>query len=93
MIERSLVHTLLKTKRFTGWLLLGLVPLFVVTGYALSGKYGADTLISPALALTIHKIFDWPLILVFTGHVVTAIYFALRRWGWISKGKARSGAS
>ena len=84
----SLLHYVLKTKRLTGWVLLALIPLFVLTGYALSGKYGIDSWIDPQTALGVHKIFDGPLILVFLLHAVTAIYFALRRWGWIKNVKA-----
>ena len=78
---------LLKTARASGWVLMGLVALFLVTGYALSGKYGFDRIVGEQTALAVHKIFDWPLILFFVAHTATSIYFAMRRWGWIGNGK------
>jgi len=83
----TVTRVLLRIARFSGWVLLFLVGLFLVTGYAMSGKYGFDRLVGEQTALTIHKIFDWPLILFFVAHAATSIYFAMRRWGWIANAK------
>ena len=78
---------LLKTARTSGWVLLVLVGLFIVTGYALGGKYGFDELLGAQTALTIHRVFDIPLVVFFLLHAATTIYFALRRWGVIKNEK------
>ena len=89
----TVTRFLLKTARTSGWVLLFLVGLFLFTGYALSGKYGFDRIMGEQAALTVHKIFDWPLIVFFVVHGVTSIYFALRRWGWIGNGKKQRRAA
>jgi uncharacterized membrane protein YoaT (DUF817 family) len=83
-------RVLLKIARASGWVLLVLVTLFVVTGYALSGQHGFDRLIGPRQALTIHRIFDVPLLAFFLAHAATVIYFALRRWGLVGRSHKRS---
>jgi succinate dehydrogenase/fumarate reductase cytochrome b subunit len=95
MVAESVTVTrvLLKTARASGWVLLFLVGLFLVTGYALSGKYGFDQLIGEQVALTVHRIFDWPLILFFVAHAATSIYFALRRWRVVGNGKKQRRAA
>jgi succinate dehydrogenase/fumarate reductase cytochrome b subunit len=87
----TVTRLLLRTARVSGWVLLFLVVLFLVTGYALSGKYGLDQVVGPQTALTIHRIFDWPLILFFMAHAATSVYFAMRRWGWIRSAKPSRG--
>ncbi|MBN2196668.1 MAG: hypothetical protein JW751_27900 [Polyangiaceae bacterium] len=92
MAARSVTvnRLLLKLARASGWVLLGLVLLFVVTGYALSGQYGCDRVIEPQQALTIHRIFDWPLLAFFFAHAASVIYFALRRWGVVPNEKKKA---
>ena len=85
MTKRSVNFYLLKTVRFSGWVLFFMMVLFIVTGFALCGKFGFSKVLSTQKALTIHKIFDFPLILLFLVHSLTAIYLAFRRWGWIKK--------
>ncbi len=85
MTKKSVNFYLVKTVRITGWVLFFIMVLFIVTGFALCGKLGFTKLISTQKALKIHKIFDFPLILLFLVHSLTAIYLAFRRWGWIKK--------
>ncbi len=80
-------YYLVKTVRVTGWLLFLLVLLYLVTGFSLCGEYGVQSLISSQSALAVHKVFEWPLVVVFTLHSSITIYFAMRRWGWIKKRK------
>ncbi len=89
MASRSVTvnRALLKLARASGWVLLALVSLFIVTGYALSGQYGLDRIVGPQLALTVHRISDVPLLVFFGVHAVTVVYFALRRWGVIKNGQ------
>ena len=85
MARGKVNYWLMKTVRVSGWLLLPLVILYILTGFALCGEYGFSKVISPQAALDVHKLFEWPLIVVFLAHSSTTIYFALRRWGWIKK--------
>jgi hypothetical protein len=80
-------YYLVKIVRVSGWLLFLLVLLYLVTGFSLCGEYGVQSLISSQSALKIHKVFEWPLIVVFVVHSSITIYFAMRRWGWIKKRK------
>ncbi len=83
MTARSWNYYLVKTARLSGWLLFLLVLLYIVTGFALCGELGVERIIDEQLALSIHKIFEWPLVATFVTHSVVTIYFAFRRWGWI----------
>lgn len=85
MVGRNLSYYLMKTARISGWLLFLLVLGYILTGFALCGKLGFSDLIDLETALAIHKFFDWPLVAVFAVHSIVTIYFALRRWGWISR--------
>jgi hypothetical protein len=75
----------LKTVRWSGWLLLILAFGFLVTGYIMSGRFGLGVWMEEKQALTLHKLFHLPLILLLLFHVVPAIYLALIRWGWMKK--------
>jgi len=83
MAARSWNYYLVKTARVSGWLLFLLVLLYIVTGFALCGEFGFDWMIGEQPALSIHKIFEWPLVATFVTHSAVTIYFAFRRWGWI----------
>lgn len=81
----NLHYYLIKTARVSGWLLFFLVLLYILTGFVLCGEPGFERLCDPQTALKIHKIFEWPLVVVFVVHSLITIYFAFRRWGWIKK--------
>jgi len=83
MASKSLNYYLTKLVRVTGWLLLALMTIYIVTGFSLCGKLGVSAALDPESALVIHKIFDWPLVAVFLLHSSLTVYFAMRRWGWI----------
>ncbi len=85
MATKSANFYLTKTVRVTGWILFFIMLLFIITGFALCGKLGFTKLMSTQDALTIHKIFDFPLVLLFLTHSLPAIYLAFRRWGWIKR--------
>jgi cytochrome b subunit of formate dehydrogenase len=85
MAKKSVNFYLVKTVRFSGWILFFVMLLFISTGFALCGKLGFGKVIGTQKALTIHKIFDFPLIFLFLVHSLSAIYMAFRRWGWIKK--------
>jgi Ni,Fe-hydrogenase I cytochrome b subunit len=75
----------LKLVRWTGWLLLPVVLAFLVTGYAMSGRYGMGALTDEKTALTLHKLMHLPLTALVVAHVLPSIYLALLRWGWIKQ--------
>ncbi len=87
MPRKSLHYYLLKLARLSGWLLLPLMLTYIGTGFALCGMLGFREWIDSNLALTIHKIFDWPLVALFLIHASITVYFSLRRWGWIKNKK------
>jgi hypothetical protein len=85
--QKTFHYYLLKLARLSGWLLLPLMVIYIGTGFALCGKLGFSRWMDLQTALAIHRVFDWPLVVLFVLHAATASYFAMRRWGWI---KSRS---
>ncbi len=85
MPKRNLNYYLLKLARLSGWVLLPLMLVYLATGFALCGHFGFSRLIDLQTALLIHQIFDWPLIVAFSLHASTTVYFAMWRWGWIKR--------
>ena len=81
MIKFNIVS--LKIVRWSGWLLLPLVMLFLLTGYIMTGQYGFNKLLDEKSALSFHRMLHLPLIVLVVAHVVPAVYLALQRWGWI----------
>ncbi len=76
---------LLKMVRWSGWPLLLLVPLFLLTGYIMDGRYGFSRLLDEKSALTFHRMLHLPLIILVLLHSLPAIYLALQRWGWVKR--------
>ncbi len=88
MLKKNIHYYLLKTARLSAWLLLLLMLLYILTGFALCGELGMSRLMDLQTALHIHKVFEWPLVFLFLIHASITIYFSFRRWGWIkSKSK------
>ncbi len=85
MARRTAMYWLVKTARVSGWLLFVLVLLFIITGFSLCNEPGYPKIFSAQTALKIHKLFDWPLLVVFAVHSCVTIYFAMRRWRWIGR--------
>ena len=85
MGTKNVNYYLIKIARTSGWLLFFLVLLYIVTGFVLCRRYGLNTLMDEQTAIILHKIFEWPLVVVFLVHSSVTIYFAFRRWGWIKK--------
>jgi len=73
----------LKLVRWSGWLLLPLTLGFLLTGYAISGRYGMGVFCTEQQALALHKLFHVPLLVLWLGHVAPACYLAMQRWGWL----------
>jgi succinate dehydrogenase/fumarate reductase cytochrome b subunit len=87
MVRIRVNYYLMKVLRISGWLLLFLVLAYLVTSFAYCGRFGFSRLIEPEVARVIHTLdlLFWPLVAAFPTHSLIAIYFALRRWGWIKK--------
>ena len=83
--HRSFGYYVVKALRFTGWILLALMVLYVVSGYALIPEFGCDRLMSNKTAEALHITWklDRLLVPVLLVHSFGAIYLAFRRWGWI----------
>ena len=82
MPTKRVNYYLMKVARLSGWLLFVMMILYIVTAFSLTGEW---KLVDLQTASIIHKVFEWPLIVVFLAHSLTTIYFAMRRWGWIRK--------
>ncbi len=86
-LEGNRMNTLnfvfVKLVRWTGWLLLPLVGCFLLTGYIMDGRWGLGRLLDERSALTFHRMFHLPLVVLLLAHVVPAAYLACERWGWI----------
>ena len=76
---------LLKTVRWSGWPLLPVVMLFLLTGYIMDGRHGFGKLLDEKTALTFHRMLHLPLIVLVLAHSLPAVYLALQRWGWIKR--------
>ena len=74
---------LLKTVRWSGWPLLPLVLLFLLTGYIMDGRYGFSRLLVEYSALTVHRMLHLSLLVLVLVQSIPAVYLALQRWGWI----------
>jgi hypothetical protein len=70
-------------------LLLPVMILYIVTGFALCGTWGFNRWMNVDTALVIHQLFDWPLVGLFVVHATVTSYFAVRRWGWIKNRSER----
>ncbi len=80
----TLNFVMLKAVRWTGWPLLLLIPLFLLTGYIMDGRYGFSRLLDEKTALTFHRMLHLPLIILVLAHSLPAAYLAFQRWGWIN---------
>lgn len=82
-MNKSINYHLIKLNRFTAWLLLVFMIVFISTGFSIAGEYGFEKLIATNTALALHKKLVWPLLTLFALHVVISAYFSFKRWGWI----------
>jgi succinate dehydrogenase/fumarate reductase cytochrome b subunit len=85
MASKAINYYLVKIARISGWILLALMGVYIVTGFSLCGKLGVSRVLDTQLALFIHQLFDWPLLAAFAVHASISIYFAMKRWRWIKR--------
>ncbi len=73
----------LKLVRWSGWLILPVVLAFLLSGYAMTGRYGLGALMDEQSALAFHRMLHLPLVILTLAHSVPAMYLAMQRWGWL----------
>ena len=76
---------LIKAVRWSGWPLLPLILLFLLSGYIMDGRYGFSRLLDERSALALHRMLHLPLILLVLAHSLPAAWLAMQRWGWIKR--------
>ncbi len=86
----KLSFVLLKIVRWSGWPLLPLLAMFLLTGYIMDGRYGFGKLLDEKSALTWHRLLHLPLMILVLVHSLPAVYLALLRWGWIKQRNGRN---
>ena len=64
----KLNFVLLKMMRWSGWLLLPVVILFLLTGYIMTGRYEFGKLLDEKSALMFHRMLHLPLIVLVLAH-------------------------
>ena len=75
---------LIKLNRFSAWVLLVLIILFIISGYGMTKQ-----IIDPIFATQLHdNILPIPLFIFFLLHVGISIRYALRRWRLFKDNKA-----
>jgi len=72
-----------KVNRISGYLLFVVIPLLVISGLAMTGRYGFGRVLSAEDAWKVHNAMRWPVIGLFLIHASLSWYFSFRRWGWI----------
>jgi len=80
MNARSTHLLLIKIVRLSGWFLLVVTLLYIMSGYALCGRFGFGRLIGPSSALRLHKTLNVPFVALFLLHSLPSIYLAVKRW-------------
>ena len=81
----KLGHYAIKTLRYTAWPLMMLMICYIITGFAMSGRFGFNHLMDKRLAVALHRWLHVPLLILLPLHAVCAIYFAMRRRRWIRR--------
>jgi cytochrome b subunit of formate dehydrogenase len=71
---------LIKTVRVTGWLLLPLIVLYLVSGYVWGARVEEPSWMRLETAAKLHSNMDIPLIILLIGHIVPSVYLAVGRW-------------
>ncbi len=72
--------TLIYTKIVTGWLVIILMIVFIITGYSMAGKFGMNFLIDPTLASFLHEQLSIPMIISFVLHFGICIGCYRKMW-------------
>ena len=76
----NITKVLIKTVRVTGWLLVPLTVLYLLSGYVLGAHLDPPSWMSIERASYLHSNMDVPFIVLLVGHVVPSVYLAVGRW-------------
>jgi cytochrome b561 len=83
MARHSAQWYLYKVLRTSGYVFFFVVVLMIMSGLAMTGRFGFDTLFSAGTGWKIHSTLKWPVIGLVLIHGVTAWYLSFRRWKWV----------
>ena len=75
-----ILKILVKLNRICAWLLIPLILLFYISGFAITGEYGLNEILDPNKALRMHSILAMPTLVCFLAHVGISVFFAIKRW-------------
>ena len=75
-----ILKILTKLNRICAWLLIPLILLFFISGFAITGKYGLNEIIEPNRALRMHSKLAMPTFVCFFIHTGISIFCAIKRW-------------
>jgi len=78
MNKFNLDKTLYKSVKISGWLLLLMLIVYFVSGYALVKEYGFDRLMSHKNAWKWHSMLALPFLTVLLLHIFPSFYFAAK---------------
>lgn len=83
--SRPFGYYVIKAIRVTGWFLLALMVLYIISGYALAEEFGCHRIMGEKLAMALHVNWqlDRVLVVLVVVHAGGASYLAMRRRGWI----------
>ena len=88
-MRKPLNYYIIKLNRALVWILLLLMILLVITGYALTKpnliNYLTGGVIDYRNAVYLHTLLDLPLLIFLLVHVIIEIKFSLIRWGFKSR--------
>jgi thiosulfate reductase cytochrome b subunit len=83
MARRPLQWYLHKANRISGYVLFAIIPLFIISGLAMTGEYGLHKLLSADSGWKMHYVMRWPVVGFFVIHSAISWYFSFQRWGWV----------
>ena len=83
MARRSVQWYLYKVLRISGYVFFFVAVLMIMSGLAMTGRYGFDKLFSAETGWKIHSTLKWPVIGLVLVHGIVAWYLSFRRWGWV----------
>ncbi|RLJ09854.1 MAG: hypothetical protein DRP15_02160 [Candidatus Aenigmatarchaeota archaeon] len=70
---------LVRLQKWSGWALIPVIIIYLITGYSLAGRYGLHKIFDLRLSLVLHSNLDLLLIFLLILHVIPSIIFFLRR--------------
>ncbi len=79
-MKNKLNYYIVKLNRLSGWVLFIIIPLLLVTGFGITGKYKWMSVIATAeVHSKLHKFFVKPFVILFIIHSIINIYLSIKR--------------